>query len=90
MVSAIKRICTKWGFWEEGDENAPVKGGVSMLSHSNGSVAHGWGESPSVKDEEFTLKGSAERLPESGEAEYVRRPSRLLPVGRRRLSFILL
>jgi len=61
-----------------------------MLSHSNGSVAHGWGESPSVRDEDFTLTGSTERLPELGEAKYIRRSSRLLPVGRRRLSFILL
>jgi hypothetical protein len=44
MVSAMKRICTKWGFWEEGDDDTPTKGGVSMLSHSNGSVAHGWSE----------------------------------------------
>jgi hypothetical protein len=40
----MKRICTKWGFWEEGDDQTPSKGGVSMLSHSNGSVAHGWCE----------------------------------------------
>jgi hypothetical protein len=40
----MKRICTKWGFWEEGDDLTPVKGGVSLLSHSNGSVAHGWRE----------------------------------------------
>jgi len=36
----------KWGFWEEGDDDTPSKGGVSMLSHSNGSVAHGWCRSP--------------------------------------------
>jgi len=45
VVSVMKRICTKWGFWEEGDAQTPSKGGVSMLSHSNGSVAHGWRES---------------------------------------------
>jgi len=45
VVSVMKRICTKWGFWEEGDDQTPSKGGVSMLSHSNGSVAHGWRES---------------------------------------------
>ena len=42
VVNVMKRICTKWGFWEEGDDETPSKGGVSMLSHSNGSVAHGW------------------------------------------------
>lgn len=90
MVGAIKRICTKWGFWEEGDEDTPVKGGVSMLSHSNGSVAHGWGESSGVRNEKMMLTTSAERLPESGKAKYLRRSSCLLPVGRRRVSFILL
>jgi hypothetical protein len=44
VVNVMKRICTKWGFWEEGDDQTPSKGGVSMLSHSNGSVAHGWCE----------------------------------------------
>jgi hypothetical protein len=36
------------------------------------------------------LISSTERLPESGEAKYVRRSGRLLPVGRRCVSFILL
>jgi hypothetical protein len=49
-VQTIKKICTKWGFWKEGkmDERSGRKrggwGGVSLLSHSNGSVAHSWSE----------------------------------------------
>ena len=47
---AIQAICTKWGFWEEApglrraDGVIGGKGGVSLMSHSNGSVAHGWSE----------------------------------------------
>ncbi|GFZ43636.1 hypothetical protein JCM24511_01356 [Saitozyma sp. JCM 24511] len=46
LVNAMKGICQKWGFWEEpqtgnGVNEADV-GGVSLLSHSNGTVAHGW------------------------------------------------
>lgn len=48
LVNAMKGICQKWGFWEEpqtgnGVNEADV-GGVSLLSHSNGTVAHGWSE----------------------------------------------
>lgn len=45
LVETMKRICTKWGFWEEATEDGrPDQGGVSMLSHSNGSVGHAWRE----------------------------------------------
>jgi len=44
LVSTMKKICTKWGFWEDGGEKGRAKGGVTMLSHSNGSIAHSWGE----------------------------------------------
>ncbi|ORX37879.1 hypothetical protein BD324DRAFT_578355 [Kockovaella imperatae] len=47
LVPAIKNICKKWGFWEQGVEEWGVRkdrsaGGVSLMSHSNGSTAHGW------------------------------------------------
>lgn len=49
----MKNICRKWGFWdgdddeskapgEGGDDREEAIGGVSMLSHSNGSVGHAW------------------------------------------------
>ena len=40
VVSGMTAICKRWGFWD-GDKS----GGVSMMSHSNGSVAHAWCES---------------------------------------------
>ena len=50
FVPAIRAICLKWGFWEEGKvgwkgRKGRGKGGVSLMSHSNGSTAHGWSES---------------------------------------------
>ncbi|WWC92942.1 uncharacterized protein L201_007905 [Kwoniella dendrophila CBS 6074] len=42
LVENMKEICTKWGFWDEHARSTSSRGGVSMLSHSNGSVAHGW------------------------------------------------
>ncbi|KAL1407461.1 hypothetical protein Q8F55_006894 [Vanrija albida] len=42
FTSAIKSACERWGFWTEGVNGEPDQGGVSMLSHSNGSVHHGW------------------------------------------------
>lgn len=47
FVGCMKRICERWGFWEEpqegqGDGSASRWGGMSVLSHSNGSVGHGW------------------------------------------------
>lgn len=35
-------MCQRWGFWEPGDDGPKGRGGVSLLSHSNGSVHHGW------------------------------------------------
>lgn len=42
FVSAIRAACVRWGFWEPGQDGRKGHGGVSMLSHSNGSVHHGW------------------------------------------------
>nr|WVH01958.1 uracil phosphoribosyltransferase [Naematelia aurantialba] len=45
LVDGIKAICTRWGFWAEpqtGMGSRSGGGGVSLMSHSNGSVAHGW------------------------------------------------
>lgn len=53
LITAMKNICRKWGFWdgdddeskapdEGGDDREEAIGGVSMLSHSNGSVGHAW------------------------------------------------
>ncbi|WWC73569.1 uncharacterized protein I206_107541 [Kwoniella pini CBS 10737] len=41
LVKSMKKICTQWGFWDE-NARSSARGGVSMLSHSNGSVGHGW------------------------------------------------
>ncbi|WWD20201.1 hypothetical protein CI109_104677 [Kwoniella shandongensis] len=41
LVESMKTICKQWGFWDE-EARGDKMGGVSMLSHSNGSVAHGW------------------------------------------------
>ncbi|RXK38174.1 hypothetical protein M231_04548 [Tremella mesenterica] len=38
MVGSIKGICKRWQFWDEDSEG----GGVSLMSHSNGSVGHSW------------------------------------------------
>jgi hypothetical protein len=37
LVATLKAACKTFGFWSPEDG-----GGVSMLSHSNGSVHHGW------------------------------------------------
>lgn len=44
LVETVKAICTRWRFWEEpqAGNGGQVRGGVSLLSHSNGSVAHAW------------------------------------------------
>ncbi|WWD04281.1 hypothetical protein V865_002349 [Kwoniella europaea PYCC6329] len=42
FVGAMKRICTQWEFWDEHSRSSSGRGGVSLLSHSNGSVSHGW------------------------------------------------
>jgi hypothetical protein len=39
VVEGMTAICKRWGFWDGKKE-----GGVSMMSHSNGSVAHAWCE----------------------------------------------
>lgn len=49
FIRCIKAISERWGFWEEpqegqGGAGAGTWGGLSVLSHSNGSVAHGWSE----------------------------------------------
>jgi hypothetical protein len=50
FVGCMKRICERWGFWEEPQEGQGTAGpegmwgGMSVLSHSNGSVGHGWRE----------------------------------------------
>jgi hypothetical protein len=48
LVESMKEICRKWGFWEEPQTGMRSRetdvGGVSLMSHSNGSVAHGWSE----------------------------------------------
>lgn len=49
LVETIKGICRRWGFWEEPRTGMCQRksdiGGVSLMSHSNGSVGHGWSES---------------------------------------------
>lgn len=53
MVKDVRAICERWGFWTEGPLQAKgVRGkgpdeksarrGIAILSHSNGSIAHGW------------------------------------------------
>lgn len=49
FLKRMKRVCTDFGFWHEGSgagtkEESEQWGGVSILSHSNGSVAHTWSE----------------------------------------------
>ncbi|KAI5455099.1 hypothetical protein NCC49_002370 [Naganishia albida] len=53
MVKDVRAICKRWGFWTEGplqsrgvggkgpDEKS-ARRGIAILSHSNGSIAHGW------------------------------------------------
>ncbi|ORY34890.1 hypothetical protein BCR39DRAFT_515410 [Naematelia encephala] len=44
LVEGMKAICTRWGFWNEPQTGMGSRstGGVSLMSHSNGSVPHGW------------------------------------------------
>lgn len=42
LVEGMQKICIKWGFWHPASGSRKARGGVSMLSHSNGSVGHGW------------------------------------------------
>lgn len=46
-VTDIRAICKRWNFWSEDaavrDEGGkPARRGIAILSHSNGSIAHGW------------------------------------------------
>jgi hypothetical protein len=45
---------------------------------------------PSCRYEKMKLMVSTQRQSQHGEAEHIRRSSRFLPMGRRRVSFILL
>lgn len=38
----LRAACERWGFWAPGQDGRTGYGGVSMLSHSNGSVHHAW------------------------------------------------
>ena len=45
LVDWMRNMCRKWEFWEDTQERCgETNGGISLLSHSNGSVAHGWSE----------------------------------------------
>jgi hypothetical protein len=37
VVNGMKDMCKKWGFWD-----GRRTGGISLMSHSNGSIAHSW------------------------------------------------
>ena len=89
-VEGMKAICTRWGFWEDGGSKGRAKGGVSMLSHSNGSIAHSWGESGGWALRSLIADSSAKRLPVFGQAEHICRPRVLCAVGRRHLPLVLL
>lgn len=41
LVSTLVKACERWGFYDPSKPEGQ-RGGVSMLSHSNGSVHHGW------------------------------------------------
>lgn len=42
LVEMVRGACARWGFFAPGDDGPKGRGGVSLLSHSNGSVHHGW------------------------------------------------
>ncbi|GMK55583.1 hypothetical protein CspeluHIS016_0206390 [Cutaneotrichosporon spelunceum] len=42
LVAMMRGACARWGFFEPGDDGPKGRGGISLLSHSNGSVHHGW------------------------------------------------
>jgi len=73
----------KWGFWEPAEGYRPAKGGVSLMSHSNGSVAHGWSECISLQVITKLNADSLEGLSELGQKEYVCRSRHLPLVGGR-------
>jgi hypothetical protein len=74
-------ICKKWGFWEE-SRSGRVKGGVSLLSHSNGSIAHGWSESTLLTRVYVDVR-SHEGLSEFGEKILLCGSHTVLTMGRR-------
>lgn len=81
----MKNICRQWGFWngsddeskaqgEEGDDREKVIGGVSMLSHSNGSVGHAWSEYLIISHLTFDVNPgtSIKRLSKFNKKKYIR------------------
>ncbi|BEJ15990.1 hypothetical protein CspHIS471_0505950 [Cutaneotrichosporon sp. HIS471] len=42
LVAMLRGACARWGFFAPGDDGPKGRGGISLLSHSNGSVHHGW------------------------------------------------
>ena len=81
----MKNICRQWGFWNggddeskaqggEGDDREKVIGGVSMLSHSNGSVGHAWSEYLIISHLTFVVNPgtSIKRLSKFNKKKYIR------------------
>lgn len=83
VVSGMKDICKKWGFWD-----GRRTGGISLLSHSNGSIAHAWCEpmGSSTRRAHCSVKD----FPGYDQAQHICRPRLLLPVGGRHMSRVLL
>jgi hypothetical protein len=40
-VNSIKLACERWSFFDEAIDTSPSDG-IVIMSHSNGSVGHGW------------------------------------------------
>jgi hypothetical protein len=83
VVDGMKGICKKWGFWD-----GRRTGGMSLMSHSNGSIAHSWRESSALSA--WRTHGSAEELSWHDQAEHLCGSRLLLPVGRGHMSLFLL
>jgi hypothetical protein len=41
-VTGIKLACQRWGFFDDEKDGSPRNDGIVIVSHSNGSVGHGW------------------------------------------------
>jgi hypothetical protein len=41
-VTSIKLACQRWGFFNEETSGSATNDGIVIMSHSNGSVGHGW------------------------------------------------
>jgi hypothetical protein len=41
----MEKICARWGLWTPPDARGRPSGGVILMSHSAGSIPHGWRES---------------------------------------------